>query len=405
MRTPPRRVVVVGASLAGLRAAEALRERGFDGELVVVGDEPHMPYDRPPLSKALLAGTAQPAGVALPVAADLDAEWRLGSPATRLDPRERVVETADGAVLPYDGLVIATGASARGWPGPGPVPETGVLTIRGLDDALALRSALRGGRLVVVGAGFLGSEVAAVARTAGVAVTLVEPTGQPMERALGAAVGGLVADVHREHGVDLRLSTTAVRLDSADGVVGTTLSDGDRVTAEAVVLALGADPNTGWLAGSGLDVVGGVACDRSGRALTTGGEPLPDVVAAGDVCRFPQPLAGGALVNLGHWTSAAEQARTAAETLLRGPGAPEPQVPSFWSDQYDLRIRSVGLPHLADERQVLELDPRRRRAEVLYRRGGELVGAVAVNRTGRLAAHRRALLDVVTAHDHAVRCA
>ncbi|GGP54803.1 ferredoxin reductase [Saccharothrix coeruleofusca] len=393
---------MVGASLAGLRAAESLRELGFGGTLVVVGDEPHMPYDRPPLSKALLAGAVPAGGVAFPVAADLDVDWRLGCPAARLDPRGRVVETADGTTLPYDGLVIATGAAARGWTGPGTAPDRGVLTVRGLDDALALRSALRaaregGRRLVVVGAGFLGSEVAAVARSAGVAVTLVDPAAQPLERALGSVVGGFVAQAHREHGVDLRLSTTVVELAGAGGGVRAVLSDGDRVTGAAVVLALGAVPNTGWLRGSGLDVVGGVACDRFGRVRTTRGRFLPDVVAAGDVCRVPEPLAGGALVNQGHWTSAAEQARTAAATLLHGPGPLEPRVPSFWSDQYDLRIRSVGLPHLADGQQVLELDPRGRRAEVLHHRGGELVGAVTVNRTGRLAAHRRTLLDLVAA--------
>lgn len=388
-----RHLVIVGASLAGLRAAETLRQHGFTGRLTVVGGETHPPYDRPPLSKQLLTSDT-PVEVALPVPGDLDVEWRLGSPAVRLEPDRRVLTLADGTRLPYDGVLLATGADARGWPRPAQVPAHGVVTLRTRDDAVALRAHLRpGARLVVVGGGFLGSEVAAAARARGAEVTIVHSGQQPLDRSAGAEVGSFVAALQREAGIDLRTGTTVTRFRSEDGrVTGTELADGTALAADVVLLALGAVPATAWLAGSGLDIENGVRCDRRLRALDVHGAVVPGVVAAGDVARVPQPLAGGEAMPLGHWTNAAEQGAAAARTLLSPDEAPAfTGVPSFWSDLHGARIRSIGLPALHDEVRVHEHDLMGRRLDVSYHREGRLVGALTVNRTARLAAYRKQL--------------
>ncbi|WP_328224210.1 NAD(P)/FAD-dependent oxidoreductase [Streptomyces sp. NBC_00310] len=394
-RTDPRDLLIVGASLAGLRTAEALRAQGFPGTLTIVGDEPHHPYDRPPLSKQVLTSDGRPPGTALPSSGDLDARWLLGRPAVGLDERTRTVTLSDGSRLPFDGLLIATGSTARGWPSDRPAPPRGVVTLRGRDDALALRAELvPGRRLVVVGAGFLGGEIAAAARGRGLHVTLVEAGSQPLERAIGAAGGAYMAALHREAGIDLRTGTTVTDFrSSADGrIAGVRLSDGTELPADSAVLALGAVPATGWLAGSALAVEGGVRCDPYLRVLRPDGTVVPDVVAAGDVAKVPQPLADGEALALGHWTNAVEHAATAAHTLLN-PAAPQPYrgVPSFWSDLHAVKIRSVGLPAAADEAHVVEYDLEARRLEIAYHRAGRLVGALTIGRTSRLAAYRNAL--------------
>ncbi|MET9440287.1 FAD-dependent oxidoreductase [Streptomyces sp. NPDC006610] len=391
-----RAVVVVGASLAGLRAAEGLRAQGFTGTLTVVGDEPHPPYDRPPLSKQVLTAAETPPVTRLPQAEALNADWRLGSAAVGLDLDARAVTLADGDRVPYDGLVIATGSAAREWPGEQP-PPPGVITLRGWDDALELRTRLEPGRrLVVIGAGFLGGEIAAAARARDVDVTLVEAAAQPLERAVGAAVGAYIAALHRQAGIDLRTGSTVSGFHTGpDGrLSGVELSDGSTLSADTAVLALGAVPSTGWLAGSGLRLEGGVHCDTRLRALRDDGSVAEGVVAAGDVARVPHRLAGGERLALGHWTNAVEQGAAAAATLL-APGTAEPftAVPSFWSDLYGARIRSVGLPSAADEARVVEYDLARRRLEVGYHRAGRLVGALTIGRTGRLASYRGALQE------------
>ncbi|MFI6509614.1 NAD(P)/FAD-dependent oxidoreductase [Streptosporangium sp. NPDC050855] len=391
------RLVIVGASLAGLRAAEALRAGGFTGDLTIVGDEPHLPYDRPPLSKRIL--TADPAhdpapGLTwdndLPLPDGLDARWELGRPAVRLDPRERTVTLADGTRLAYDGVLVATGATARGRPD----PDRGVLTLRTRDDALRLRAELRPGRrLVVAGAGFLGGEIAAAARTRGLAVTLVEAASLPLERAIGSVPGAFVAELHRRAGIDLRTGTTVTDfLFTRSRLSGVRLSDGTETPADMAVQALGAVPATGWLAGSGIDIGDGVRCDVHLRALAPDGTVVPGVVAAGDVARVPHRLAGGTSIVLGHWTNAAEQGAAAAHTLLN-PDEPRPftGVPGFWFDLHGARIRSAGLPALADEVRVHEHDLPGRHLEVSYHRDGRLVGALTVGRTGRLVPYRRRL--------------
>lgn len=386
-----RRIVVVGASLAGLHAAKALRRHGHTGELVVLGAEAHMPYDRPPLSKQLLDGTKSRQDLDLPVDPHLDADWHLGRRAVGLDLKDREVHVAAGRTYRYDGLVVATGSRARAWPGFAP---PGLLTVRTVEDAHALSEAMGGARrLLVIGAGFLGGELAAAARRRGLDVVLVEPQTLPLLAAAGAAVGALVAELHVQAGIDLRLSTGVTSLEAGpDGrLTGAMLSDGSRVDADVAVAALGAVPNTEWLAGSGLQADRGLAVDERCRALLEDGEPAERIVAAGDVTRWPHPLSPD-LLSTGHWTHAVEQADVAARNLLRPDDtAPYRPVPSFWSDLHGTAIKSVGLPHVADTADVIEQDGPARRLVAAYSSAGRLVGALTVNRTSRLAVHRSAL--------------
>jgi NADPH-dependent 2,4-dienoyl-CoA reductase/sulfur reductase-like enzyme len=380
------RIVVVGASLAGLRAAEALRALGFAGRLDVVGEEPHRPYSRPPLSKGLLLGEDTPAGCELPGARSLEVEWRLGQRTERLDPDRREVVLQNGERLPYDGLVIATGSRARPWPA-GRTPP-GVMTLRGMGDALALKVALqrRPRRLLVVGASFIGGEVASSATALGIPVTMVELEAVPLERVLGDDVGAFIADLHRRRGVDLRTGATVEEF-VADGDVlrGARLTSGDTVEAELCVVGLGAVPNVEWLVGADLHLNDGVVCRADLRAVGS-----DRIVAAGDVARWPHSLFDWRPVAVRHWTNAAEQGAHAARTLLAANGerAPFAAVPTFWSDQHGLRLRSVGLPELATSHAVLEGSLDEARFVVGYERCGTLVGALAVNMNRRLAAYR-----------------
>ncbi len=314
------RLVVVGASLAGLRAAQAARAAGFGGELVVVGDEAHRPYTRPPLSKELLKGEHTPEQCLLPQAATLEVSWRLGTPAAALDRTAKRIVLADGAEIDYDRVILATGCRARPWPGPEGELD-GVLTLRSLDDALALRAVLRPGRrLLIVGAGFIGCEVAASARAQGAEVTLIDVAPQPM-LPLGPELGARCGRLHAERGVDLRLSTglSALGDDGAGRVREAALSDGTRLEVDAVLMALGALPNAEWLADSGLVLDPGVACDAT---LTALGDP--DVLAAGDIVSWPHPLAGGERVRVEHWTVAAEHGQLAGRNALLEPVRPPP---------------------------------------------------------------------------------
>jgi NADPH-dependent 2,4-dienoyl-CoA reductase/sulfur reductase-like enzyme len=382
----PRRAVVVGASLAGLRAAETLRARGFAGELTVVGAERHPPYNRPPLSKQLLAGTMDLDRCTFKQKPDLGATWRLGVAATGLDLARREVALADGARLPFDRLVIATGAAPRPWPG-GPVPDLdGIFALRELDHALALHAAAAAARrAVILGAGFIGCEVAATLRGLGVEVTLVDIAPHPLAP-LGPELGALVAALHAEHGVDVRMSTRVAGFEGEGGrIAGVRLAGGERLPADLLLIAVGAKPNVEWLAGSGLRVGRGLVCDRF--CLVEGAE---GVAGAGDVTEFPHPLADGELVHIEHWSNAAEQGVAAAANLLAAPEerTPYEPVPSFWSDQYDVKVQSVGFPE-AGELRVVEGSLEERRFVAAAARRGRLTGAVAFNSARRIPWYRR----------------
>lgn len=369
-------LVVVGASLAGLRAVESARRTGFSGRVVLVGVEEHLPYDRPPLSKAFLSTGAEPAPPTYrerAALAELDVELRLGSPATGLDLGTRRVRLADDEV-PYDALVLATGASPRTLPGP---PLDGVHVLRTLDDARAVRAGLdAGARTVVVGAGFIGSEVASAARERGLPVTVLEAAAAPALRAVGPVAAGLCAGLHARAGVDLRCGTAVDGLVGEDGrVTGVRLHDGEVLPADLVVVGIGCAPATGWLESSGLVLDDGVRCDER---LTTS---AAGVFAAGDVARVDGP---DGPVRLEHWTSAAEQGAVAganaAAHLAGRPLVPWAGVPYFWSDAYGSKLQLVGRP--TDRAEVLgeESGP----WLVLYRRGDVLAGALSLDLPGRI---------------------
>ena len=372
----PGPLVVVGASLAGLRAVESARKAGYDGRLVLVGAEPHLPYDRPPLSKAFLGVDAPQAASFLDAQAlgDLGVELRLGTPATGLDLTAQEVVLGDEC-LPYAALVIATGAHARRLPFPVPA---GVHVLRGLDDARALREDLdRAGRVVVVGGGFIGSEVASAARDRGLQVTVVEAAPVPLVRAVGADVAPLVAALHARAGTELRVGTGVTAIEGDGHVDTVVLSDGTRLPADVVVVGIGTAPTTGWLEGSGLTLDDGVVC---GPGLAAS---APGVWAAGDVARVS--TAAGA-VRLEHWTSAAEHGRLAganAVAVLRGQApAPHASVPYFWSDCYGSKLQMLGLPHGAEVEVHGEPDGGPWLA--LYRRGDALAGVLTLDLPGRI---------------------
>ncbi|MEU6147966.1 FAD-dependent oxidoreductase [Streptomyces sp. NPDC047081] len=359
------RIVVVGASAAGLAAVETLRREGYDGTLTLVGDEPLAPYDRPPLSKQLLSSEWEPERLDLRPADDLAGlglDLRLGVAATGLELADRTVRLADGSEVPYDGLIVATGVRPRRLPG------EGAHVLRTLDDALTLRDRLGPGlRLVVVGAGFLGAEAAAVAWRLGARVTLLEPAPVPMAHAVGTEVGAMLTAAHVERGVDLRCGVGVSEV-TEDGV---RLTDGQVIDADEVLVAIGSLPNTEWLEGSGLSVGDGVVCDEYCEAAR-------NVYAAGDVARWYNPLFGTSM-RIEHRTNAAEQGMAAARNLLR-PAARKPfaPVPYFWSDQYDMKIQAYGYLRGHDEVAVVDGDLAERRFVAAYRTGDRVTGALAV---------------------------
>ena len=385
----PQRIVVVGASLAGLRAVEALRRLGYDGRLVLVGAEPHRPYDRPPLSKEVLRGAREPDRIALakPEAFDaLDLELRLGTRAIALDPRARAVVLEGGERLDFDGLLVATGATPRRLPGAPAI--AGLHTLRTLDDCIAIRAGLeRGPRVAVVGAGFIGAEVAATCRQRGLDVTLIETLPVPMATTLGIEIGEICAAAHRDQGVDLRCGVRVDGLEGGDRVERVRLSDGTAVAADVIVVGIGVVPETRWLESSGLALDDGLVCDETLAAA-------PGIVAAGDVARWPNPLFGETM-RVEHWTNAVEQGEAAAERLLAQAGDAKPFAPVLfvWSDQYDFKIQSAGLMKPDDEVHIAHGSLADRRFVALYGRKGRLVGALALNRVRFLMGYRRMIRE------------
>ncbi|MDQ2811946.1 MAG: NAD(P)/FAD-dependent oxidoreductase [Actinomycetota bacterium] len=378
-------VVVVGASLAGLRTAEILRRRGYQRRITLIGAERHLPYDRPPLSKDFLADGGPGAVTYLSerdAFSELDIDLRLGVTATGLDVEGHRVLTGTAGDLRYEQLVIATGASPR--PAPCQGELAGFQALRTLEDAQALRTGLDQARhVVILGGGFIGAEVAVAARLRSLPVTLVEILPAPMSRALGTQVGNLLARMHADHGVDVRCGVTVDAAFGSGRVETVELSDGTRLPADLVVVGLGVTPSTGWLSGSGLDITDGIACDENLRALGQ-----RDIYAAGDVARWPHPLSGQAM-RVEHWTNAIGHAEVVASQIV-GPGHVADAVPYVWSDQYQRRIQIVGWPGRADGVTVIE-DASDGRHVAVYERDGRTVGMLTVDSPRAMIKGRRAI--------------
>jgi NADPH-dependent 2,4-dienoyl-CoA reductase/sulfur reductase-like enzyme len=381
-------IAVVGASLAGMHAAHTLRREGYEGRLVVVDSDPHEPHDRPPLSKQVLAGAWDVDDIVLPAAReDLGIEWRLGERATGLDVTNRAVQLLGGEVVGYDGLVIATGAHARWLPGADALE--GVHVLRTLDDCLAIRAGLDAAprRVVVVGAGFIGAEVAATCRERGLAVTLVEPLAAPLERVLGREIGEIIAGLHLDHGVDCRFGVGVDGFEGESRVEAVRLGDGTRLEADVVVIGIGVQPSTEWLETSGLELDDGVVCDETCLAA-------PGVVAAGDIARWPNSRFDE-VMRVEHWENAVQQGEAAARRLLVGDGEPEPfaPIPWFWSDQYDRKLQLAGRCRPDDDVEVVIGSAEERRFVALYGRAGRLVGVLGMNRPRHVMQLRQQLVD------------
>lgn len=371
----PDRIVVVGASAAGLATAEALRRGGYAGSLTLVGEEVHPPYDRPPLSKQLLAGAWESDRLHLrspEQITGLGLDLRLGVRAVALDTGRRELSLSDGSSLGYDALVVATGVRARQLPGTEAVP--GVHALRTMEDALALRTAVRpGARLAVVGAGFIGAEAAAVASATGCEVTLISDIPQPLSDVLGPELGAMLTRTHADHGVRVETGVTVRGVTTHDGRAdGVELSDGRTLAADVVLVGIGTLPNTEWLRESGLALGNGVECD----AYLKAGD---GVWAAGDVASWPDPVTG-LRRRIEHRTNAAEQGLTVARNILAGEAAtPFTTVPYVWSDQYDLKIQMYGSTRGAEHIRVVEGSVADRALVALYGTGDVVRGAVAVN--------------------------
>ena len=377
----------MGSSVAGLAAADALRALGFDGSVILLGAERRTPYDRPPLTKAVLAGRQTPAECALRAegwAADLDLDLRLGTTATGLDLGRRTVEVDSGPPVAFDRLVVATGSTPRTLALGGRRLE-GVFTLRTMDEALAIRSAIgAGAKVVVVGGGFIGAEVAATARRLGAEVTILEADQAPLARALGSQIGSLLARIHADEGIAVRCGVPVADLEGETRIERVRLADSAAIDADVVIVGLGARPATEWLEGSGLEIRDGVVCDAFCRASA------PGVVAAGDAARWEHPRLGS--IRIEHWENAVTQGRAAANALLEArPAGPYDPVPYVWSDQYDYKLQLVGLPGLGDDLLVIDGQFDERRFLALYTRDGRVTAAVAIGRPRAIMRVRRLL--------------
>ena len=383
-------VVVIGASLAGLRAAEEVRHEGHTGPVVIVGEEIHAPYDRPPLSKQVLSGKweVERTHHHTPDAHDaLGLEFRLGRRATALDTGARTVACSDGTELAYDGLVIATGAATRSLQGTEGMP--GVWMLRTLDDCLGIKAGLAAAgdapRVVVIGAGFIGSEVAATCHGMGAQVTLLEAYHTPLARVLGDEMGRACADVHLANGMDLRCNITIDHLESDPGgpdPVVVWLDDGTRLPADVVVVGIGVTPSVDWLTASEITLENGVVCDGALFAADR-------VVAAGDVANWLRQSTGRP-TRVEHWTNAAEGGPAAARNLLVGSAAAvayDP-VPFFWSDQYASKIQMIGLPGPDDEVVVVSGSGTEGKMVALYRTGDRLGAVLSISQPAKLMGYR-----------------
>ena len=404
-------VAIVGGSLAGLRAAETLRSDGFNGTIHFIGEETRLPYDRPPLSKEVLGGKMEVANAGLISQEAFDAlrlELHLGKRAVGLDAERRAVKLEKvgagdaGATeeVAADGIVIATGARPRELPGTEGIG--GVYTLRTMEDCLALKAEFEAGpKVVVIGAGFIGAEVAATARNLGLDVTVVEMLATPLARVLGDTMGQVMADLHRENGVDLRLGVGVNEVAAGDDgrVASVELSDGTSIEADVVVVGIGVVPNTEWLEGSGLEIDNGVVCDETLLAA-------PGITAAGDAARWSNRRFGETM-RVEHWDNAIEQGIAAARRLLAGgwegegesgggePGEATPftPVPWFWSDQYDRKIQLAGRSSPDGKVEIVTGTLEERRFAAIYEREGKLVGVLGMNRPRHVMQYRQLIVD------------
>ncbi|MEV0671959.1 FAD-dependent oxidoreductase [Mycobacterium sp. NPDC050441] len=377
------RIVIVGASLAGLRAAEALRQEGFTGHLTIIGDEPDEPYDRPPLSKQVLAGWVRPDHTKLPRMCDVDAEWRLGVAAIGLDRANRLVRLADGSEVEGDRVLIATGVRSRRWPNLDEAALKGVYTLRTSGDAARLQAALaaRPRRVLIIGSGFIGSEVASVCRDLGLDVTVAERGPAPLSGALGGVIGEIAAEMQREAGVDLRTGIGVLGFDGdeAGQVRRARLSDGSSLDVDVVVTSLGSIRNIEWLDGAGLAAgFWGVGCDAGCRAFDIHGVVTDHVFVAGDIARAPHVLYDYQFMAMEHWDNAVLGAQVAAHNMVCDEVDRRAHllIPQFWSGQFGVNIKSVGVPSFGDEIVFTQGSVKERRFVAAYGRRGRIVGAV-----------------------------
>jgi 3-phenylpropionate/trans-cinnamate dioxygenase ferredoxin reductase subunit len=383
----PERIVIVGASLAGGRAAETLRAEGFDGRIVMIGAEPERPYERPPLSKHVLRGDAADEKVFLRPTTyygEQSIELRLGVRATRLDPRHRLIELDAGQTEPFDKLLIATGARVRRLPVPG-ADLPGVFYLRTLADARAIRAASEeASHVVVVGAGFIGAEVAASSKMRGLDVTVLEMLPVPLQRGLGDAVGQIYGEIHRERGVDLRLREGIAAFRGNGRLEQVVTASGATIDCDLAVVGVGVTPETEWLEGSGIDLDNGVVVDEYCRTSDS------NVFAAGDVASWWHPILAERL-RVEHYENAQNQGVAAAKAMI-GKAEPYAPVPFFWSDQYDLTMQYVGHATGRDE-VVFRGDVASRRFLAFYVRDGRLRAALGINRFRDVSAARRIIRD------------
>jgi len=390
-------VVIVGGAMGGLRAAEALRKSGYAGPLKVIGQEIHAPYNRPPLSKEVLSTVVTHEAVAFPQrAATEDVEWVRGVSAVSADLDARTVTTDNGVRHPWRALVIATGLRARRLD----LPELpGRHSIRTLDDAIALRETLTEGcRLVVLGSGFLGCEVAATARKLGCEVTIVSPSELPIIRPLGRELAAEVQRRHEAHGVSFRMGRTVTALLGDSRLTGVVLDDGERLDADVLVEAIGSECNSEWLEGAGLDISNGVLADSAMRAVSADGTVRDDVYVVGDIARFPHLMFDEVPRRIEHWNIPTDTGKRVGAVLaawLAGDGSfdevaaqPFTPMPTFWSVQFEIDLRAYGLPALADEARLLEGELAGN-CVVGYYRGGRMIGVVGLGMQAALMPYRQ----------------
>ncbi|WP_370949403.1 NAD(P)/FAD-dependent oxidoreductase [Amycolatopsis sp. cg5] len=386
------RIVIVGAGLAGMRAAERLREIGYTEEIVILGAETAMPYHRPALSKQFLTGQLAVPDLEIEPLDDLDAVWRLGTPVSQLDPKRRVLHLPGAEELAYDGLILATGVEARRAPD-GHSGHPRVVSLRTIADAKRLQRALAGNRLpvVILGSGFTGCEIASSLRSMAREVTIIGRSKSLMANLLGPDLGRQLAELHEDHEVDLQLGVSIDDWDlSRPGSVGIKLSSGKQLDAACVVVAVGTVPTVSWLRDAGIELDDGVVCEATCHVAG-----VDDVVAAGDVARWPNLRFDERPRRTEHWTNAVEMGRAAAENLLAGRAAAAPfmPIPRFWSEQHGMRIQAAGVPALGTDRVALQPRSTGGRSVTGYVRGNRVMGIVGFNSSAAVVSYADELLE------------